>query len=77
MNAAPTVVCEGRASSTPGRVSAWISNVTRYTQHAIATRLECEHPHGQVAWQWFCPMASSPSCRWMAQRVGRWPWSGR
>ena len=29
--------------------------VTAYEQHAIATRLTCERPHGQVARQWFLP----------------------
>lgn len=28
-------------------------DVTPYAQHAIATRLECELPHGQTARQWF------------------------
>lgn len=50
--AALTVVCEGRASST--RVEFGVQfDVTPYAQHAIATRLRCEQPHGQVARQWF------------------------
>lgn len=53
--AAPlTVVCEGRASSTRAEFGARFE-VTPYAQHAIATRLRCEHPHGQVARQWFLP----------------------
>ncbi|AEB86173.1 FAD-dependent monooxygenase [Alicycliphilus denitrificans] len=56
--AAPlTVVCEGRASST--RVEFGVEfDVTPYAQHAIATRLACERPHGQVARQWFAPDGS-------------------
>jgi len=29
--------------------------VTPYAQHAIATRVRCEPPHGQVARQWLSP----------------------
>lgn len=47
-----TVVCEGRASRTRAEFGAQFE-VTPYAQHAIATRLVCEHPHGQVARQWF------------------------
>ncbi|MDO5691547.1 MAG: FAD-dependent monooxygenase [Pseudomonadota bacterium] len=51
--AAPlTVVCEGRASSTRAELGVEFAT-TRYPQHAIATRLDCERPHGQVARQWF------------------------
>ncbi|WP_280187895.1 FAD-dependent monooxygenase [Delftia sp. PS-11] len=51
--AAPlTAICEGRASSTRSEFGVDFS-VTPYAQHAIATRLHCEHPHGQVARQWF------------------------
>ncbi|MES2973761.1 MAG: FAD-dependent monooxygenase [Pseudomonadota bacterium] len=47
-----TVVCEGRASAT--RVEFNVSfDVTPYPQHAIAARLVCEKPHGQIARQWF------------------------
>jgi len=51
--AAPlTVVCEGRASQT--RVELGIAfDITHYEQHAVATRLRCELPHGGVARQWF------------------------
>lgn len=47
-----TVVCEGRASRTRADWGVDV-DTTRYPQHAIATRLECEHPHAQVARQWF------------------------
>ena len=51
--AAPlTVVCEGRASATRAELGVAFET-TRYPQHAIATRLDCERPHGQVARQWF------------------------
>ena len=51
--AAPlTVVCEGRASRTRAELGVEF-DTTRYPQHAIATRLDCERPHGQVARQWF------------------------
>ncbi len=47
-----TVVCEGRTSRT--RAEFGVDFVaTRYPQHAIAARLRCEKPHGQVARQWF------------------------
>ena len=47
-----TVVCEGKASRT--REEFGVEFVaTRYPQHAIAARLKCEKPHGQVARQWF------------------------
>ncbi|MFD1711117.1 ubiquinone biosynthesis protein UbiH [Ottowia sp. GY511] len=51
--AAPlTVVCEGRASRTRAELGVEF-DTTPYPQHAIATRLDCELPHGQVARQWF------------------------
>ena len=52
--AALTVVCEGRASSTRDEFGV-VFDVTPYGQHAIATRVQCEHAHGQVARQWFSP----------------------
>ena len=52
--AALTVVCEGRASSTRAEFGVEFQ-VTPYAQHAIATRLRCERPHGQTARQWFSP----------------------
>jgi 2-polyprenyl-6-methoxyphenol hydroxylase-like FAD-dependent oxidoreductase len=56
MDSAPeatlTVICEGRDSAT--RASLGISHTqTPYGQRAIAARLRCELPHGQVARQWF------------------------
>ena len=51
--AAPlTLVCEGRASTTRAELGVDF-DVVRYPQQAIATRLDCERPHGQVARQWF------------------------
>jgi 2-polyprenyl-6-methoxyphenol hydroxylase-like FAD-dependent oxidoreductase len=51
-DAALTVICEGRASST--RAGFGVDyEVTPYPQRAIATRLRCEQPHRQVASQWF------------------------
>jgi 2-polyprenyl-6-methoxyphenol hydroxylase-like FAD-dependent oxidoreductase len=52
--AALTVVCEGRASSTREEFGVGFQ-VTPYGQHAIATRLQCERAHEQVARQWFLP----------------------
>lgn len=54
VDAALTVVCEGRASRTRAEFGAEF-DITPYAQHAIATRLVCERPHGQVARQWFLP----------------------
>ena len=50
--AALTVVCEGRASATRAEFGVDFE-VTPYGQQAIATRLTCALPHGQVARQWF------------------------
>ena len=51
--AAPlTVICEGRASQTRAELGVGF-DITAYEQHAIATRLRCELPHGGVARQWF------------------------
>jgi 2-polyprenyl-6-methoxyphenol hydroxylase-like FAD-dependent oxidoreductase len=47
-----TVVCEGRASATRQEFGVQF-DVTPYRQRAIAARLHCEQPHGQVARQWF------------------------
>jgi len=52
--AALTVICEGRASRTRDELGVEF-DVTPYAQHAIATRLHCERPHGEVARQWFLP----------------------
>ena len=47
-----TAICEGRASSTRSELGVEF-DITPYPQHALATRLRCEQPHGQVARQWF------------------------
>ena len=47
-----TAICEGRASSTRSELGVEF-DITPYPQHALATRLLCEQPHGQVARQWF------------------------
>lgn len=47
-----TVVCEGRASQTRTELGVGF-DITRYDQHAVAARLQCEQPHGGVARQWF------------------------
>ncbi|MDD2545000.1 MAG: FAD-dependent monooxygenase [Burkholderiaceae bacterium] len=52
--AALTVVCEGKASRTRAELGVEF-DTTPYAQQAIATRLRCERPHGQVARQWFLP----------------------
>lgn len=50
--AALTVICEGRASSTRAEFGIDF-DVTPYPQTAIAARLHCEKPHQQTAFQWF------------------------
>ena len=51
--AAPlTVVCEGRTSTTRAELGVAFE-VKHYAQHALACRMVCEHPHAQVARQWF------------------------
>ena len=50
--AALTVVCEGKASATRAELGIAFDSMP-YHQHAIATRLACQIPHGQVARQWF------------------------
>ena len=47
-----TLICEGKASASRAGLGVHYE-VTRYGQHAIAARLACELPHGQVARQWF------------------------
>lgn len=49
-----TVVCEGKASSTRAELGLDYDQHA-YGQSAIATRLQCERPHGQVARQWLLP----------------------
>ena len=51
-NAALTVVCEGKASRSREEFGVQFL-ATPYGQTAIATRLQCERPHAQVAYQWF------------------------
>ena len=51
-SAALTVVCEGKASRSRAEFGVQFLS-TPYAQTAIATRLHCERPHGQVAYQWF------------------------
>ena len=68
--AAPlTVVCEGRASQTRAELGVAF-NITHYEQHAVATRLLCEQPHGGVARQWFrfgaAPGLSQPQAEILA-----------
>ena len=50
--AALTVVCEGRASTTRAEFGVEFQT-TPYAQQAIAARVRCEKPHGQIARQWF------------------------
>lgn len=47
-----TVVCEGKFSSTRDELGVNFE-ITPYDQHAIATRIECQMPHEQIARQWF------------------------
>ncbi len=46
-----TVVCEGKASESRAEFGVDFP-AKPYWQTAIATRIACERPHGQVAWQW-------------------------
>jgi ubiquinone biosynthesis UbiH/UbiF/VisC/COQ6 family hydroxylase len=51
--AAPlTVICEGRGSATRAALGVDY-DMAPYAQHALAARVRCERPHGQVARQWF------------------------
>jgi 2-polyprenyl-6-methoxyphenol hydroxylase-like FAD-dependent oxidoreductase len=50
--AALTAVCEGKASATRAEFGAQFETMP-YRQQAIALRLHCEKPHGQIARQWF------------------------
>ena len=47
-----TVVCEGRASTTRAEFGVEF-DAKPYDQWALAARVQCELPHGQVARQWF------------------------
>ena len=53
-----TVVCEGRASASR---AGWglVYDQKPYGQHALATRLRTERPHGEIARQWFNREGSS------------------
>ncbi|EGI76656.1 FAD-dependent monooxygenase [Hylemonella gracilis] len=57
-NAPLTVVCEGRASATRAALGVDYE-MAPYAQHALAARVRCEQPHGQVARQWFLREASA------------------
>lgn len=52
VDAALTVVCEGKASQTRDELGVEF-DVAAYGQTALATRVQFEKPHGQVARQWF------------------------
>jgi 2-polyprenyl-6-methoxyphenol hydroxylase-like FAD-dependent oxidoreductase len=52
VKAALTVVCEGRASATRAEFGVEF-DVRPYHQWALAARVQCAMPHGQVARQWF------------------------
>jgi ubiquinone biosynthesis UbiH/UbiF/VisC/COQ6 family hydroxylase len=47
-----TIVCEGKHSATRSEFGVRF-DVTPYSQRAIAARVQCERPHGQIARQWF------------------------
>ena len=47
-----TVICEGRSSASRDGLAV-ATDAAAYGQHAIATRIRCEKPHGQIARQWF------------------------
>ena len=48
------VVCEGKASAMRAQLGVTF-DTWLYPHHALATRLQCETPHGGVARQWFGP----------------------
>lgn len=52
VQAALTVVCEGKASATRAELGIEFDSMS-YHQQAIATRLVCQKPHEQTARQWF------------------------
>jgi len=47
-----TVVCEGRNSQTRKELGVSYNSMP-YAQHALATRVQCDKPHRQQAFQWF------------------------
>lgn len=51
-SAALTVVCEGKSSRSREDFGVRFAS-TSYGQTAIATRVRCEKPHAQTAYQWF------------------------
>jgi 2-polyprenyl-6-methoxyphenol hydroxylase-like FAD-dependent oxidoreductase len=51
-NAALTVICEGKQSDSRKHYGVEFQAVA-YGQQALAARLTCERPHGQMARQWF------------------------
>ncbi len=51
-SAALTVVCEGKSSRSRTDLGVRFAG-TSYGQTAIATRVRCERPHAQTAYQWF------------------------
>lgn len=52
VDAALTVICEGKASRTRDELGVDF-DVAPYGQTALATRVQGETPHGQIARQWF------------------------
>jgi 2-polyprenyl-6-methoxyphenol hydroxylase-like FAD-dependent oxidoreductase len=52
VDAALTVICEGKNSVTRQELGIDFDALP-YAQHAIATRVRCEQPHQQQAFQWF------------------------
>ena len=52
VDAALTVICEGKNSFTRQELGIDF-DAFPYAQHAIATRVRCEQPHQQQAFQWF------------------------
>ena len=52
VQASLTVVCEGKNSSTREELGVDFQSMP-YPQHALATRVHCEHAHNQQALQWF------------------------
>ncbi len=75
VDAALTVVCEGKASRTRSEFGVEF-NARPYPQTAVATRLTTEKPHEQTAWQWFSKgeiLAFLPLDGWLAGHAARLP----
>ena len=66
----------GRASRTRAEFGVEF-DITPYAQHAIATRLACERPHGQVARQWFAARWLHPGVFAAGRSAGEPVASGR